>query len=177
MFGYARYELTTPLSAEEVHERIARHTIHWRFGSFPKSYEDVPPEQLHFIGRVSADSFRLQINDDNSENSSHAVARGRISAGPDGTRITVRSAPPLATWFMAVTFTLLGLPCLAAAAVYPFYAGVGWEWLAMLITGLTFAGVILWAVLKGRSETKLFRRRLKALLRPTERTAPAKGAD
>lgn len=169
MFAFVRYELVTPLPAEEVYERIARHTIHWQFGRFPKSYEGVPRAELYFIGRVSPDSFSLQVNEDSSEDSSHAVARGRISAGPEGTRISVRSRPPVLTWLVGVIFALFGLPCLALAAAYPFHVGFDWTWSSILATGLIFSGIVPWAVLKGRYETRLFRKQLTKLLRPERR--------
>jgi hypothetical protein len=165
MLAYARYELTTPLSAEEAAERISLHTIHWRFGRFARSYEGVPPEELYFIGRADAGSFRLHLNEHDVESSSHAVAVGRISAAAEGARVEVCSRPPALTWFLTATFSLLGLPCLALGAIYPFWAGLGWESWSVLSTGGMCLAIVLYALLKGRQETRRFRRTLKALLR------------
>jgi hypothetical protein len=169
MLGYADYALTTALPIGEVRHRIVRHLVTWRFGELPRKAVSAPSE-VFFIGYVFDRSFRLMLPKEDSEDSPHAVARGRLIEQPGGTRIEVQSSPPLASWLLAGMFGLFGLPCVAFAAIYPIFGGFGWEALASLLVGLAFLGVTPLVLSRGRQESIALRDKLAALV---EAGAPA----
>jgi hypothetical protein len=122
------------------------------------------PAELFFAGTLHAHSFRLTLLKEDSEDSPHAVARGRLIAQQGGTRIEVHSSPPLASWLMAGLFGLFGLPCLAFAAAYPFVEGFGWPFVAALVTGFAFLAVTPLVLSRGRHESCQLRDKLAALI-------------
>lgn len=140
---YRRVDIVTPLSPEQVRERLQRIT-RGRLGFWEvmtRSFRARPADPM-FVGVCQDAAFKIQ-RDIRYGNSFLPVIRGRIvSSSPGETLVTVRMTLPLFTAiFMA--FWLSGLVLVAGVTVPQLF--LEGNWLALTPLGLLAAGVaMLW---------------------------------
>jgi hypothetical protein len=111
---FYKFEIEVPHSAPTVAQRIRDITRDapgvWK--SVKEAFEPTDPN-VHFIGQVGDSEFRIH-RDVRRRNSFLPRIRGRIEAAFPGSRVTVNmSLHPVATVFLAVWLSLVGLGALS----------------------------------------------------------------
>lgn len=163
---FARYTLTSPLPPAEALARLARHTVHQQFGTFPRSEPEVPKEHLYFIGRVSEGTFDLRHHDADSENTPCAVVSGVLAEGTDGTRIECRARPSPGTWMFVTFFAFWEVLLLGGAILSALTQGFDGALFA-IVGGCVVVGIVPPAILmRSGREARQLRENLERVLAP-----------